>query len=205
MPLLVRALVTGATDRRVLASWTTVREAVVRTIELPREETVALVRAALDAVRRDWIRVAPDAWLGAHRPYVPLPALRRLVARPARTVVVTTKEGEFARRILDTWRVGVAAVHGKERGEHKCDNLRELLDADPGELWFVEDRLETLECVAACTPAVPELARVRLFLAAWGYNVPAARAAARRHPRIRLLSRAAFARGLAAWPDGVRP
>ena len=198
MPLLVRALVTGAADPGVLAAWPSIREAVVRTIALPRPDAVAIVRAALDAVRRDWIRVAADSWLAAHRPYVPLPALRRLVARPKRTVIVTTKEGEFARRILDAWRVGVAAVHGKERGEHKCDALREL--AVDGAVWFVEDRLETLECVAACTRAVPELARVRLYLAAWGYNLASARAVARRPPRIRLLTRAAFTRRLAAWP-----
>lgn len=200
MPVLLRAIVTGATDRRILAAWPPVRETIIRAIALPRAEAVALLREALDGVRRDWIRVAPDAWLAAHRPYVPLPALRRVVARPARTVVVTTKEGAFAGRILDAWRVPVAAVHGKERGEHKCDNLRELLEADSGDVWFVEDRLETLECVAACTPAVPALGRVRLYLAAWGYNVPAARAVARRHARIRLLTRAEFAR----WGQAFR-
>jgi hypothetical protein len=202
MPVLVRALARGVPDRRALAAWPVVRETILGSIAMPRDEAVALLRAALDGVRRDWLRAAPETWLAAHRPYVPLPALRRLVARPPRTVVVTTKEGEFARRILDAWRVGVAAVHGKERGEHKCENLRELAaDQHGGEVWFVEDRLETLECVAACTPRIPELARVRLYLAAWGYNVPAARARARRHPRIRLLSRSAFARGVAAWPD----
>jgi hypothetical protein len=200
MPVLVRALVTGATDRRVLAAWPIVREAVVRTIPLPREEAVGVLRAALDAVRRDWIRVAPDGWLAAHRPYVPLTVLRRVLDQAGRTVVVTTKEGEFARRIVDAWRLGVTTVHGKETGEHKCDTLRGLMPGLRGELWFVEDRLETLECVAACTETVPELARVRLYLAAWGYSVPAARATARGHPRIRLLSRAAFARGPAAWP-----
>ena len=36
----------------------------------------------------------------------------------------------FARRILDRWGVTIKDVHGKERGEHKCDNLVELV-ADP--------------------------------------------------------------------------
>ena len=55
-------------------------------------------------------------------------------------------------------------------------------------VWFVEDRLETLECVVTCSRRDPRLADVELLLAAWGYTTPASRSAARRHPRIRLLT-----------------
>jgi hypothetical protein len=203
MPLLLRALVARVAERRMLTAWPDARERLLGTIGLPRADAVDVIRTALDGVRRDWIRVAPHEWLAAHRPYLPLATLRRVVRQPARTVVVTTKEGEFARRILDDWDIAIAEVHGKERGEHKCDNLVELLGdprTGPGEVWFVEDRLETLECVVRCTARDATLGRVRLFLAAWGYNTADARRRIHHDPRIRLLTRAEFARGVAAWP-----
>jgi len=53
--------------------------------------------------------------------------VRRLVAEPERVVLVTTKEGEFARQILDHWGVRLADIQGKEAGIHKCENLRALI------------------------------------------------------------------------------
>jgi hypothetical protein len=128
--------------------------------------------------------------------------LRRLIAQPARAVLVTTKEGDFARRILDHWGLRLADIQGKEAGTHKCDNLRELIGAFAAgrgrrpRLWFVEDRLETLQHVTAH----PDLDDVGLFLASWGYNTSAARETARADPRIRLLDLETFRRGPTAWP-----
>ena len=165
---------------------------------------VALVDALsrrLDEVRREWIAADPEDWLARHVPYCPLEELRRLVAEPERAVLVTTKEGEFARRILDHWGVRLADVQGKESGTHKCDNLRAVIAAYAAargrrpRVWFVEDRLETLRHVATHA----DLDDVGLFLAAWGYNTPAARAAARDDGRIHLLELDRFRQGLAAW------
>ena len=63
-------------------------------------------------------------------------------------------------------------------------------------LWFVEDRLETLQCVTTHG----DLAGVGLFFAGWGYNTERARDAARRSDRIRLLTLDQFRAGVAAWP-----
>ena len=77
-----------------------------------------------------------------------LEELRQLIAEPDRAVLVTTKEGEFARLILDEWRVRLADIQGKEAGTHKCDNLRALIGAYTTahgrrpRVWFVEDRFE---------------------------------------------------------------
>ena len=205
MPLLVRALVTGAGRRTMLRAWPTVREKLLASFDVARDDVVGRLRDALDAVRRDWIWAGADEWLAAHRPYVPLDVLGRVVGEPERTFVVTTKEGELARRILAHWGISVAGVAGKEAGEHKCDNLRELMTAHgTTSVWFVEDRVETLECVVECSRRDPRLADVRLFLAAWGYTTSVARATARRHPRIRLLTLAAFRHGVAAWDGGPR-
>jgi hypothetical protein len=151
---------------------------------------------------REWIAADRADWVAHNTPYFELGELRRLVGEPERSVLVTTKEGEFARLILDDWRVSLADIQGKEAGTHKCDNLRALIDAyakargrRPG-VWFVEDRLETLEHVTIH----PDLEDVGLYLAAWGYNTPETRAAARAGGRVRLLELAQFTEGLAAWP-----
>ena len=95
----------------------------------------------------------------------------------------------------------LADIQGKEAGTHKCDNLRGLI-ANYTEvygrrprLWFVEDRLETLQHVTTHA----DLADVGLFLADWGYNTAETRAAVQGSGRIRLLALDRFRQGLAAW------
>ncbi len=60
-----------------------------------------MLKRTLDEVRREWIGVDLHDWLACNAPYCRLEELRRLVAEPDRAVLVTTKEGEFARQILD--------------------------------------------------------------------------------------------------------
>src|SRR5262249_6251769 len=86
-----------------------------------------------------------------------------------------------------------------------CDNLRALIAqymAAHGRrpaLWFVEDRLETLQHVTTHA----DLDDVGLFLAAWGYNTPAIQASVLDNGRIRLLELEQFQSGLTAWPEGI--
>jgi hypothetical protein len=71
------------------------------------------------------------------------------------------------------------------------------LDAAATGLWFVEDMLETLEATARRD----DLGGVRLFLADWGYNTPAARArVTATGGRIGLLSLERFVAPLETWP-----
>jgi phosphoglycolate phosphatase-like HAD superfamily hydrolase len=203
MPLLVRAIALGRPEADVLARWADVRDAVAASDSRPHDALVALLKSAIDDVRRDWIAQDQKAWLALNVPYEPVDALRRLVTEPGRCVIVTTKEGEFTRQILDAWQVQVADVQGKEAGTHKCDNLRALITAQEKStgrrprLWFVEDRLETLEHVTTHA----DLADVGLYLAAWGYNTEETRATAARSQRVRLLELAQFEKGLEAWPS----
>lgn len=202
MPVLLRAIARGVPRARILGEWERVRGELVAHGPVTGPALIARLGQTLDAVRREWIARDEAAWLDLHAPYGTLDELRRLVAEPARAVLVTTKEGEFARRILDAWGVRLADVQGKETGAHKCVNLRALIAAWTAErgarprLAFVEDRLETLQHVTTH----PDLDDVQLFLAAWGYNTEAARAAARTDPRIRLLTLEQFRRGSAVWP-----
>lgn len=201
MPLLLRALVQGHTAAVMLQGWEEVRDALVSVGPLRGSALIRALTHTLDEVRRAWIAADPHDWLERHVPYGSLDEVRRLVAEPERTVLVTTKEGEFARQILDHWDVHLSAIQGKEAGTHKCDNLRALISdyrqvtGQRPRLWFVEDRLETLQHVATHA----DLADVGLFLAAWGYNTAETRASVHGDGRLRLLDLDQFRRGLAAW------
>ena len=202
MPLLLHAITQGRPRAEILAGWERVRDQLVAAGPIAGPALIDRLGQTLDRVRRERIATDLTGWLGLHVPYGSLEELRRLVAEPAQAVLVTTKEGEFARLILDRWEVRLADVQGKETGVHKCLNLRGLIAAWVAahgrrpRLAFVEDRLETLQHVTTH----PDLDDVALFLAAWGYNTEAARATAAADPRIRLLTLEQFRAGLAAWP-----
>jgi hypothetical protein len=201
MPLLLRAVVQGRPEAAMLQGWERIRDELLNVGPLRGGALVSTLTDTLDAVRRAWIAADPCDWLEQNVPYCSLDEVRRLVAAPERTLLVTTKEGEFARQILDHWDVHLAGIQGKEAGTHKCENLRALIaDYTEGHgrrprLWFVEDRLETLRHVTTHA----DLADVRLFLAAWGYNTPETRASVQGDERIRLLDLDQFRRGLTAW------
>jgi hypothetical protein len=202
MPVLLRAIGQGRPPAEILEGWERVRDAITAAGPLPAPALVGRLGRTLDEVRREWIAEDREGWLALHAPYVTLEELRRLAAEPPQAVLVTTKEGAFARLILDRWGVPLAEVQGKETGDHKCENLRALIAAwqaargSRPRLAFVEDRLETLQHVTTH----PDLDDVTLLLAGWGYNTEAARATARADARIRLLALAEFRRGTAAWP-----
>jgi hypothetical protein len=202
MPIMLRAVVKGFPIAAVLQSWEKVRDALVNEGPLRGTALMSLLAQTLDEVRRAWIAADPRGWLERNVPYCSLAEVRRLVAEPERTVLVTTKEGEFAHQILDHWEVHLADIQGKEAGTHKCDNLRGLIAkyteayGQRPRLWFVEDRLDTLQHVTTHA----DLADVGLFLAEWGYNTAEAKAAAQGSGRIRLLTLDRFRQGLAVWP-----
>src|SRR5207247_1456918 len=72
---------------------------------------------------------------------------------------------------------------------------RLVAGGDAARLWFVEDRIRTLEDVKQDEA----LAGAKLFLAAWGYTTADDREAAQRDARIVLLTLARFARDFPAW------
>lgn len=201
MPILLRALVQGYEPQEMLAHWESVRDMLVQPASPVGKRLGRTLTQGLDEVRRDWIVTARADWLAGNVPYCPLADLQRLLATPESVVLVTTKEGEFARQILEHWGLPLADIQGKEAGTHKCDNLRALIaqySATHGRrpvLWFVEDRLETLQHVASHA----DLDDVGLFLADWGYNTPATRATVAESERIRLLGLAQFCGGMSTW------
>jgi hypothetical protein len=201
MPVLLRAITQEVPRAEILGDWERVRAPLVAAGSPAGDALIARLGHTLDEVRREWIAADEAGWIALHAPYGSVDELRRLVAEPRRSVLVTTKEGAFARRVLDHWGVRLADVQGKETGVHKCLNLRALIAAWRAEhgsrprLAFVEDRLETLQHVTTH----PDLDDVRLFLAAWGYNTETAWAVARADSRIRLLTLEQFRQGSASW------
>src|SRR3989442_1598787 len=158
------------------------------------------VGAVLDGVRDEWIAADEGDWLDQHRFYPgAIQRIQRLTGGPTRVVIVTTKEGRFARKLLvrQGLDLGVEDVYGKEAGRPKPVILRELVEprSPARSLWFVEDRLKTLEAVKG----TPGLDDVGLFLAGWGYNTPRDREAARGDSRVVLLSLERFAGDFPAW------
>jgi hypothetical protein len=201
MPVLLRALVQGYSQAAMLQNWEMVRDTLVPAGTPQGKALGTTLTHTLDEVRRAWIATTADDWLARNVPYCPLDDVRRVLAEPECAVLVTTKEGEFARQILDHWGLHMADIQGKEAGTHKCDNLRALIDrytATHGRrpvLWFVEDRLETLQHVTTHA----DLDDVGLFLATWGYNTPEVRASVQDHERIRRLGLEQFRSGLTTW------
>ena len=154
------------------------------------------LQAALEQVRAEAIAADPEVWLARHRFYPGVvERLRQLPAEGADWLVLTTKGGAFAARILASAGLEPCAVYGHEQGS-KPEVLGRLLQQERAgrPLWFVEDRRSTLECVCAD----PALLAVRCFLVSWGYlgpedmrDLPA---------RIQRLDPARFAAPLAQWP-----
>jgi phosphoglycolate phosphatase-like HAD superfamily hydrolase len=191
----------GASEAELLSDWRP--EAWLRDFGVPRD-TIA---AELDRVRDEWIAADEAGWLDHHRFYPGvIERVRRVAGGPTRVAVVTTKEGRFALTLLKRQGVQLDPEHvfGKEARRPKREILKDLIArhaaGDAARLWFVEDRLKTLQD-AARDPALDGAA---LFLAEWGYNTPEEREAARRDPRIVSLSLAQFARDFPAWPAPAR-
>ncbi|HEY9710356.1 MAG TPA: hypothetical protein V6D48_19270, partial [Oculatellaceae cyanobacterium] len=117
--------------------------------------------------------------------------------------IVTTKEGRFVKQLLQEQGIQLPEdrIIGKECKRPKHQTLRQLIEAFPGEavtLWFVEDRLKTLQSVQQQS----DLKDVRLYLADWGYNTAVQQEAARNDSTIQLLSLSQFVQDFSAWVEG---
>ena len=152
------------------------------------------LQAALETVRDTALREDPAAWLALHRFFPGVERrLHQLGEEGVPWLVLTTKGGAYAMRLLEAAGLEPQAVYGHERGSKP----EVLLSLRKGErpLWFVEDRRPTLERVRA----TPGLEPVRCFLALWGYLAPGDSDGLQSRTILPLDS-APFAGPLAAWP-----
>ncbi len=114
--------------------------------------------------------------------------------------IITTKEGRFTQQLLKEAGVELPPdrIIGKESKQPKHQTLRQVMEkhnVQPIDVWFVEDRLKTLESVEK----QDDLSGIGLYLASWGYNTPKAQASVQEKPNIKLLSLAQFVDDFSNW------
>jgi phosphoglycolate phosphatase-like HAD superfamily hydrolase len=157
--------------------------------------------ARMDAARDDAIRRNLDGWLAGQALYPGMAERLRAILRSDVVIyIITTKEGRFAQTLLETHGVAVPQerVWGKERARPKAELLRVLARDHKiqfRDVWFVEDRLQTIRTVER----EADLAQVGLFLALWGYIMPKDPETAQRDPRIVSLSLDRFCQDFSTW------
>jgi phosphoglycolate phosphatase-like HAD superfamily hydrolase len=208
MPILLRAMVLGVPEEKILQDWSAVAQEIIESEKLDTAD----IGKKVDAVRDEWIVTDLDGWLGLHRFYPGvIERLHRMLSAaqasplesPTVLFIVTTKEGRFVKQLLQQQGIQLPdeRIIGKETKRPKHQTLRQLIEACTGEgvrLWFVEDRLKTLQLVEQQA----DLNDVRLYLADWGYNTTAHQEAARNDPRIQLLSLSEFVQDFSVWVEG---
>jgi phosphoglycolate phosphatase-like HAD superfamily hydrolase len=195
MPILLRALVIDVSPKTILRDWSVVRDEIMFNNDLEGQTVAEIV----DGVRDRAINTHLDAWLNLHSFYPGvISRLKIILASEVDVYIVTTKEGRFVQQLLKQQEINFPKhkIIGKEAQQPKPQTLRKLL-ATPGDtqLWFVEDRLETLHKVQQAV----DLQAVVLFLADWGYNTIEAKKCADNDDQICVLSLENFSQDFAHW------
>jgi phosphoglycolate phosphatase-like HAD superfamily hydrolase len=197
MPVLIKALIEGFNDDQILQSWTTITPQILAADHL---ETKA-VSSKLDHLRDEWIQTDLNGWLSLHKFYPGvIERLKISLESEVQLYIVTTKEGRFVKQLLQQEGVNLPPenIFGKEVKRPKYETLRELINKANTQnvsLWFVEDRLKTLQLVQQQS----DLNHVKLFIADWGYNTQPEREAGKNDPRIQLISLSHFAHDFSTW------
>jgi phosphoglycolate phosphatase-like HAD superfamily hydrolase len=195
MPILIRAMVLGISYAEIFKNWSNIYQQIIDSEKLKTQE----ISQQLDAIRDRWIEFDLEEWLGLHRFYPGIiDRLRKIINSTTQLYIVSTKEGRFIDRLLQQNGIKLpsASIIGKECKQPKYETLRQLINnRDNISLWFVEDRLKTLETVQKQL----DLQNIKLFLADWGYNTVQDREKAASHRSIHLLSLQQFDRGFASW------
>jgi phosphoglycolate phosphatase-like HAD superfamily hydrolase len=199
MPLVLRAVLKGIPATDILLGWSTICAQLVQQEGLVPKE----VEATVDRLRDEWIAADLEGWLALHRFYPGvIDRIQQILNRSTHLFIITTKEERFVHQLLAKAGVDLAEaqIFGKSVRRPKAETLRYLrqqFNQEPQKLliWFVEDRLKTLQSIAALN----DLHDVQLFLADWGYNTPADRVMAQQDDRVHLISLHEFTEDFASW------
>jgi phosphoglycolate phosphatase-like HAD superfamily hydrolase len=197
MPVLVKALLEGIAEVEILQDWHNINQRFLLKDNLNAKE----ISTKLDKLRDEWIANDLESWLSLHRFYPGIiDKLKSTIASTSKLYIISTKEGRFVQQLLhqEGVNLGSEEIFGKEVKRPKYEILRELIQSHktPQEtVWFVEDRLKTLQLVDQQT----DLKDVKLFLADWGYNTALEKTTAQNDPRIQLLSLSQFGQDFSEW------
>jgi phosphoglycolate phosphatase-like HAD superfamily hydrolase len=194
MPVLIHALRSGFSEAEILADWSNI------SVELLQHHQTSpqVVGSVVDGIRDRAIAEDLATWLGSHRFY---PGVIDRLKQVENFVIISTKESRFIHQLLTD--AGVALpperIFGKEQKRPKYEILREL-KPHYRSIWFIEDRLPTLEKVTQ----QPDLHDVGLFLADWGYNLATERDRAAKSDRIQVIGLEHFTASFAAWQSPLK-
>ena len=196
MPILIRTLIQGVSETKIVADWSLVAQDIIASDKL----NPAAIGKEVDQTRDEWIATDLEGWLALHQFYPGIiERLEQIITSDNSTqlFIVTTKEGRFVKQLLQQQGIKISEdrIIGKEIKRPKHQTLRQLLAQFPGTLWFVEDRLKTLQSVQQ----QPDLNNVMLFLADWGYNTKAQRDSLGDNSGIQLLSLSQFVQDFQLW------
>lgn len=189
MPLLLRVLTWGETSENILENWQIIKEKAVKVLNL-QGITIGTIAKTLDEIREQQIKNDINKWLSLQEFYGGVKAkLQQLINRDIKIYIITTKEGKFARKLLEKEGIYLPenTIFGKEVKRPKYETLRLIIQQEkiePSQVCFMEDRLEALELVNQQS----DLQEVKLFLALWGYNTEEIKLKAQHNPNINLLS-----------------
>lgn len=193
MPLLLRVLTWGETPENILNNWQNIKEKAIKILDL-EGITIVNLSHTLDLVRQQQINNKLENWLNLHSFYDGIISkLKKLIKQNIKLYIITTKEGEFTRKLLEKEGIFLSenAIMGKEVKRPKYESLRLIIKQEkvnPSEISFIEDRLEALELVHQ----QKDLQEVELFLALWGYNDDLTKVKVKNNPNINALSLANF-------------
>ena len=207
MPVLVKALLEGFEEDKILQEWSEISQKILRQSDFSSQE-IAFI---LDTQRDEWIANDLDGWLDMHKFYPGVvERIQNIYNTQTALYIVTTKEGRFVKELLQKagFDLPREAILGKEEKRPKYEILRELKqDMSYGQaalsnnftfsLWFVEDRIKTLQKVKQ----QKDLEDAELFLCDWGYNTSTEREQAQKDMRINLISLAQFTQDFDKWQN----
>jgi phosphoglycolate phosphatase-like HAD superfamily hydrolase len=197
MPVLIKALLQGVEEDKILQDWSNISQKILRQEDFTAQE----IAFTLDKQRDEWIATDKNGWLSLHKFYPGVvERIQSIYNTQIALYIVTTKEGRFVKELLlqAGFDLPQEVIFGKEEKRPKYEILRELKQESNDfttSLWFVEDRIKTLQKVKE----QPDLEDVELFLADWGYNIAKDREAAQQDMRINLISLAQFTQDFDRW------
>lgn len=194
MPLVLRAMAQGISETDILQNWPQIRDRVMAQAQLERTE----LGQQVDSFRDRWIAEDLSSWLRLHEFYPGVSVqLRQWIDQKFPVFIITTKESRFVQALLEQEGLSLPAsvIFGKDYQQPKAQTLCELQGKGFEHLWFVEDRLATLQGIRK----QPDLQGVGLFLADWGYNTEGDRAATLAHRQMNLLSLEQFGQSFENW------
>jgi phosphoglycolate phosphatase-like HAD superfamily hydrolase len=193
MPVLLRAILKGFSEEAILQNWFVIRDRIVVEDDLNPK----VLAAQVDAVRDRWITTDVDSWLALHSFYEGVIPKLQVLSEHLPIFIITTKESRFVKALLHQVGLHIPnhCLFGKDCRRPKAETLRQLKATTPTPIWFIEDRLATLNGIKQQL----DLADITLFLGDWGYNTLQQQQAVSRDPRIHLLSLSQFAQDFTAW------